>query len=110
MENVVNILVRRTVKIKADEAVTLLHDVRDLTGQHSPAEHHTVTNASALAGLNEALPGVGGALPQKQQLNARLLSALGVSVQARGDDLGVVDHQDILGADIIDNIVKMLVL
>ena len=69
-----------------------------------------MAEAGALAGLHQTLPGVGRPLTEQEQLDPRFGSALGMAVQAGGDDLGVVDDQHVTLADVVENIVKMLVV
>jgi len=110
VENVVNVLVLLAVKVELYEAVALLHQLHHLTRQHPLAEHHAVAEAGTLSRLDQALPGIGRPLAQEQQLNTRFRSALGVTVQAGGYDLGVVDDQDVLRTDVVKDIEKVLVL
>ena len=46
-------------------------------------------------------------LAQEQKLQPCLLPALGVPVQARGNDLGVVDDQNVLRGNIVRDIIEM---
>ena len=110
VEDVVYVLVSLAVKVELDEAVALLYHVHYLSRQHSLAEHHAVARAGSLTGLDQALPGVGSPLAEQQQLDPRFGPALGVAVEAGGDDLGVVDDQDVLGSDVVENIEKVLVV
>ena len=109
VEDVVDILVFLAVVGEADDAVPFLHHINDLACQHSLSKHHTVTEAGTLAGLDKALPGIQIMLAKQEQFNARFGSALGVAVESRGNDLGVVDDQHVLGSDVVENIIKMLV-
>ena len=45
-------------------------------------------------------------LTQKQKLNECLGSALYVAVKARGNNLGIIDNQNVTRAQIVDDIIR----
>ena len=58
VQDVVDILICAVVVFEADEAVAFLHHTHDLARHHALTEHQAVTDACALAGFDQALPGV----------------------------------------------------
>ena len=94
MQDLVNVCIALTVIGKTDDAVSLLDHVNDLSVKLSLAKLQLHSDARALSWLYQALPRVGFSLSQKEKLDQSLLSSAHVSVNTRGDDLGIIDHQD----------------
>ena len=94
---------------EADDAVALLDNVLNRSGQDSIAEHQLHSDARALSGLYQRFPGVEIVLAEQKQLDQRLLPSLDVSVQTGGNDLGVVDDEHVVRFQIINDIEEMLV-
>ena len=107
VQNVVDILVFFVVEGEPDEAVPFLQDVRHLAREDAVSEDTARAYPRPLTRLDQALPRIQLVLAQEQKLQPCLLPALGVPIQARGNDLGVVDDQNVLRGNIVRDIIEM---
>ena len=110
VQDVIDILVCAVVVGEADQAVSLLHDIGNLSREHPVSEDKLHANARALSGLDQRLPEIQFPLAQEQQFDPRLGSALHVAVKPCGNDLGIVDNQHVPRPQIVGQIRKMPML
>ena len=92
-----------------NEAVAFFHNVGDLTVEQSFAKHKLHADACTLAGLDQALPSIQFVLTEQEQLDECFFSTLYVSVNARRNNLGVIDNQHVTLVKVIEDIIKMTV-
>ena len=99
---------RRAADRKGHDAVAFLNDVRDLAFKQAVAEDEPLADLRLFAGADQRLPGAVPVPTQEQELHhaVRLLRIR--TVEPRGNDLGIVDDQHILGADIVEYVIEML--
>ena len=108
VEHLVDALIFRGVVVESDGSVASLNDARDGGGENS-AEVEGRALLGTLAGAHESLPlaRIESAKQKKLHIRAGLL---GLAEKARGNDLGGVHNEHILGAKIVDDIEEVLML
>ena len=93
---------------KADQAVAALHRLQHLAGHQPVAKGELDPRLCLFTGFDQRFPDVLLLLFQQQHLDVPAGVGLD-AVQARRDNAGVVDHQQVAWIQIVDDVIKMMV-
>ena len=93
---------------KADQAVAALHRLQHLAGHQPIAKGELDPRLCLFTGFDQRFPDVLLLLFQQQHLDVPAGVGLD-AVQARRDNAGVVDHQQVAWIQIVDDVIKMMV-
>ena len=93
---------------KADQAVAALHRLQHLAGHQPVAKGELDPRLCLFAGFDQRFPDVLLLLFQQQHLDVPAGVGLD-AVQARRDNAGVVDHQQVAWIQIVDDVIKVMV-
>ena len=93
---------------KADQAIAALHRLQYLAGHQPVAKGELDPRLCLFAGFDQRFPNVLPLLFQQQHLD--VTAGVGLdAVQARRDNAGIVDHQQVAWIQIVDDVIKMMV-
>ena len=93
---------------KADQAVAALHRLQHLAGHQPIAKGELDPRLCLFTGFDQRFPDVLLLLFQQQHLDVP--AGVGFdAVQARRDNAGVVDHQQVAWIQIVDDVIKVMV-
>ena len=95
---------------KGHDAVALLDDVGDFAREQSAAEDKFPAELRLFARTHQRLPRAVAAAAQKEKFDRAVGFFRVCPVKPRGNDLGIVNHQNVLGTEVVDDVVKMLML
>ena len=101
----INAVEARRIIGEPNDAVSAIHNVKHLGCEKPVSEEEAIADARALPGTHERLPGAVFVHFQKQKLDGST-AFLGHAEQARRNDLGRVDNEHILGAELVYDIRK----
>ena len=93
---------------KADQAVAALHRLQHLAGHQSVAKGELDPRLCLFTGFDQRFPDVLLLLFQQQHLDVPAGVGLD-AVQARRDNAGVIDHQQVAWIQIVDDVIKVMV-
>ena len=93
---------------KADQAVAALHRLQHLAGHQPVAKGELDPRLCLFTGFDQRFPDVLLLLFQQQHLDVPAGVGLD-AVQARRDNAGVIDHQQVAWIQIVDDVIKVMV-
>jgi len=108
VQQLVDIGIFVVIVLKADQAVSFLHNVGDLTQKETVTKDQSATDTRTLAGFYQRLPHIKRMRAQQKQLDPCLFASLHMAVKSCGNHAGVVDDECIAGLQVVNDIVKML--